>query len=58
MAAPTSAVKPYIMDLESTNGTFLNGERIAAAKYIELRALDVLRFGTSSREYVLMEVPR
>jgi smad nuclear-interacting protein 1 len=30
------AVRPYIMDLESTNGTFLNGERIESSKYIEL----------------------
>lgn len=30
------AVRPYIMDLESTNGTFLNGERIECSKYIEL----------------------
>ncbi len=59
-AAGTSAgtgplsVRPYIMDLESTNGTFLNGERIEAARYIELRHQDVLRFGQSTREYVLI----
>merc|ERR1712039_791559 len=27
------AVKPYIMDLETVNGTFLNGERIDSARY-------------------------
>jgi len=42
------------MDLESTHGSFLNGEKVATARYIELKAGDVLRFGTSSREYVLM----
>lgn len=47
-------VKPYLMDLESTNGTFLNGERMATARYIELRATDVVRFGESTREYVLV----
>lgn len=54
MAPPTRVVKPYIMDLGSTNGTFLNDERLEDARYVELRAGDVLRFGTSTREYVLM----
>jgi smad nuclear-interacting protein 1 len=45
---------PYIMDLESTNGTVLNGEKIEAAKYYELRPKDVLRFGLSTIDYVLM----
>lgn len=47
-------VKPYILDLESTNGTFLNGERIESARYTELRERDVLKFGMSSREFVLL----
>ena len=47
-------VKPYLMDLESTNGTLLNGERMAPARYVELRATDVVRFGESTREYVLV----
>ena len=45
------------MDLESTNGTFLNKEKIAPARYVELREKDVLTFGNSSREYVLIKVP-
>ncbi|CAJ1366953.1 unnamed protein product [Effrenium voratum] len=36
-------VKPYIMDLESVNGTFVNGTRIDAARYTELREKDVLK---------------
>ncbi len=28
--------RPYIMDLGSTNGTFLNGERLEAERYYEL----------------------
>ena len=42
------------MDLESTNGTHLNGERIPSMRYVELRALDRLKFGSSSRDYVLL----
>ena len=47
-------VLPYIMDLESTNGTLLNGKKIAAACYVELRARDKINFGNSSRDYVLL----
>lgn len=42
------------MDLKSSNGTFLNGEKIESEKYIELIEGDVLKFGGSSREYVLL----
>ena len=41
-------------DLNSTNGTFINGERIEAQRYYELLERDSLRFGNSSREYVLL----
>lgn len=49
-----STTRPYIMDLGSTNGTWLNGERLEAARYYELLESDMLRFGNSSREYVLL----
>jgi smad nuclear-interacting protein 1 len=42
------------MDLESANGTFLNGEKIEDKRYYELREKDVLKFGYSTREYVVM----
>jgi smad nuclear-interacting protein 1 len=45
---------PYIMDLESTNGTILNGDKIDTRCYVELKVGDVLKFGFSSREFVLM----
>ena len=45
---------PYIIDLSSTNGTFLNGDKVEAQRYYELKEKDVLKFGLSSREYVLM----
>lgn len=48
------ACQPYLMDLESTNGSFLNGVRIDSARYYQLKKGDVLRFGASTREYVLL----
>lgn len=50
-------VKPYLIDLESANGTWLNGERVEAGRYVELLDGDVVRFGESEREYVLMLPP-
>ncbi|KAI8075422.1 SMAD/FHA domain-containing protein [Gilbertella persicaria] len=47
-------VKPFIIDLEATNGTFLNGDQIPATRFVELRPKDVLKFGNSTREYVLL----
>jgi smad nuclear-interacting protein 1 len=46
--------KPYLMDLGSTNGTFINGVRLEDARYYELRKGDVITLGASSREYVLL----
>ncbi|KAI0057798.1 SMAD/FHA domain-containing protein [Artomyces pyxidatus] len=47
-------VKPFVIDLESTNGTHVNDETIPTTRYYELKASDVLKFGTSAREYVLL----
>ncbi|XP_067093662.1 smad nuclear-interacting protein 1 [Osmerus mordax] len=47
-------VKPYIIDLGSGNGTYLNNQRIEAQRYYELKEKDVLKFGFSSREYVIL----
>mmetsp|Transcript_14134 Transcript_14134/g.42751 ORF Transcript_14134/g.42751 Transcript_14134/m.42751 type:complete len:289 (-) Transcript_14134:43-909(-) len=49
-----TAVLPYVMDLGSTNGTFLNGAKLDPARYYELREKDVLKFGNSSRDYVFL----
>ena len=46
--------RPYLMDLESTNGTFVNGVRLEGARYYELRKGDVITLGASTREYVLL----
>ena len=53
-APPRLSCQPYVIDLESTNGTFLNGVRIDAARYYQLKRGDVLTFGASTREYVLL----
>jgi smad nuclear-interacting protein 1 len=51
-------VKPYIIDLESANGTTVNGETIPEGRYLELRNKDVVMFGHSTREYVLVLPPK
>jgi len=45
---------PYLMDLESTNGSFINDVRIDPRRYYQLKKGDVLKFGASTREYVLL----
>ena len=45
---------PYIIDLGSANGTYLNTERIEPQRYYELKEKDMVKFGFSSREYVLL----
>ena len=52
-----SKVKPYLIDLESANGTRLNGKRVEASRFVELVDGDVIAFGDSEREYVLMLPP-
>eukprot|EP00993_Chasmostoma_nieuportense_P003781 NODE_4483_length_781_cov_7.775229_g4324_i0.p2 GENE.NODE_4483_length_781_cov_7.775229_g4324_i0~~NODE_4483_length_781_cov_7.775229_g4324_i0.p2 ORF type:complete len:215 (-),score=51.72 NODE_4483_length_781_cov_7.775229_g4324_i0:71-715(-) len=48
-------VRPYVMDLETTNGTFVNQERLPTSRYVELHHKDVIQFGTSTREFVLLQ---
>ncbi|KAL8681072.1 MAG: hypothetical protein Q9186_002784 [Xanthomendoza sp. 1 TL-2023] len=48
----------YVLDLDSANGTFLNGGRVEGRRYVEVRGGDVLRWGESSREYVLLVPPK
>ncbi|CAD2103642.1 fork head domain protein, putative [Plasmodium vinckei lentum] len=47
-------VLPFLIDLNSTNGSYLNNEKIDPNKFYELRETDLLRFGSSGREYVLL----
>jgi smad nuclear-interacting protein 1 len=48
-------VKLYIIDLKSANGTFLNKKPVPQKRFVELRNSDILGFGASSREYVLIQ---
>ncbi|CAI8015819.1 Smad nuclear-interacting protein 1 [Geodia barretti] len=47
-------VRPYLIDLESTNGTYINNQRIESARYWELKEQDMIKFGFSSREYIIL----
>lgn len=47
-------VRPFIIDLKSANGTFLNNKQIEAQKYYELMEKDMIKFGYSSREYIIL----
>lgn len=51
---PGGKVKLYLMDLESANGTLLGGERVEGARFVEIREGDLVKFGTSTREYVVV----
>ncbi|CAD6577197.1 MAG: hypothetical protein ASARMPREDX12_008258 [Alectoria sarmentosa] len=42
-------VKPYVIDLESANGTRVNGEAVPERRFVEVRSGDVVRFGESTR---------
>ncbi|CAH7673414.1 SMAD/FHA domain-containing protein [Phakopsora pachyrhizi] len=47
-------VKPFLIDLESANGSFVNGEKVPESRYYELQQGDVIKFGFSTREFVLI----
>ncbi|KIW89096.1 uncharacterized protein Z519_10581 [Cladophialophora bantiana CBS 173.52] len=46
-------VKPYVIDLESANGTTVNDEAVPEGRFVELRNKDIIKFGHSTREYVM-----
>ena len=48
-------ILPYLIDLNSTNGTYLNGDKIDNKKYYELRDKDELNFGDKKIDFVLMK---
>ncbi|KAK9776098.1 putative SMAD/FHA domain-containing protein [Seiridium cardinale] len=51
-------VKPYLIDLDSANGTMINSKKVPESRYLELKDKDLIQFGQSTREYVLMLAPK
>ena len=49
--------RPYIIDLESANGTSINGDLISPSRYYELKENDIVKFGFSTRDYVIIKEP-
>lgn len=49
-------VRPYVIDLESANGTRVNGVGIPGRRYVEVRSGDVVTFGESTRLVVYVVV--
>lgn len=47
-------VRPYLIDLNSANKTKINEEPLDSSRYYELIEKDVIKFGFSTREYVIM----
>ncbi|MCO5598698.1 hypothetical protein L7F22_052796 [Adiantum nelumboides] len=46
--------KPFLIDLDSANGTFVNKTELPSSRYYELRTGDTIKLGASQREYVLL----
>ena len=42
-------VRLYVIDLESANGTWVNGGRVPERRFVEVRSGDVVTFGESTR---------
>lgn len=53
-----AGVKPYLLDLESANGSLVNAEKAPPSRYVELKSGDLIRFGESTRDYVLLLPPK
>lgn len=48
-------IKPYIFDLKSTNGTYLNFKRISSKRFIELLDGDVITFGKKDQQNIILK---
>lgn len=49
-----TTLRPYVIDLESANSTFLNERAIEPARFYEICEKDVVKFGASTREYIFL----
>nr|XP_023903179.1 FHA domain-containing protein DDL-like isoform X1 [Quercus suber]POE46697.1 fha domain-containing protein ddl [Quercus suber] len=52
--AVSKQVRPYLMDLGSTNKTYINDNAVEPQRCYELIEKDTVSFGNSSREYVIL----
>ena len=50
------SIIPYLIDLNSTNGTYLNSDKIDNSKYYELMDKDNLNFGDKKIDFVLIKM--
>eukprot|EP01053_Blabericola_migrator_P000162 Blabericola_migrator_1__161@NODE_1041_length_5625_cov_143_923893_g717_i0_p2_GENE_NODE_1041_length_5625_cov_143_923893_g717_i0NODE_1041_length_5625_cov_143_923893_g717_i0_p2_ORF_typecomplete_len351_score54_98FHA/PF00498_26/1_6e15YopYscD_cpl/PF16697_5/2_4e10_NODE_1041_length_5625_cov_143_923893_g717_i029203972 len=48
------SVQPFLWDLGSTNGTYVNGTKLEPFTPVELKEKDIITFAKSTREYVLL----
>ncbi|SNX82205.1 related to Smad nuclear interacting protein 1 [Melanopsichium pennsylvanicum] len=48
-------IGPFLLDLESSNGSYVNHTEIPTSRYYQLRSGDALTFGASTRDYVLLD---
>lgn len=46
-------IYPYLIDLGSSHGTFINRRRINSHHYYKIEENDIIQFGENSREYLL-----
>ena len=47
------SLRPYLIDLESTNGTYINNQRIESARYWELKEQVSNPYGGNASQYIL-----
>ncbi|UJR27090.1 hypothetical protein I4U23_008391 [Adineta vaga] len=47
-------IYPYLIDLDSTHGTYINRRRIESNRYYRLEENDAIKFGEYSKEFVLV----
>jgi len=52
--AKSRRVRLYIIDLESENGTYINNVKLEPRKYYELFKENMVQFGYSVRQYILL----
>jgi len=49
------AIRPYLIDVGSANGTFLNKQKMKPNEYMELKEGDTFVLGCSTRQYALAQ---